>query len=202
MLCVSDWMSSLASNSITLSSCSLPLYVFAQCSGHVALATLLLAQTHTNTNTYKHIQNPICPKNIYLCSDSTTSWKTTALLCIQKHKQDYRHTQPSMYSYLDIGVQVVNQVFFMALCDYVEQHSADTAQQKEFNLLQWQKTSLKCCLTQFLFIVSLEKLTKQKKSHTIKRAGGVLTPMCFPHCLHSHVHWAPNLMSHSLFWTR
>lgn len=35
-----------------------------------------------------------------------------------------------MLLYLDVGVQVVIQVFLMALCNNVDQHSADTGQQR------------------------------------------------------------------------
>lgn len=66
-----------------------------------------------------------------------------------------------MVLYLDIGVQVVSQVFFMALCNKVEQHSADTDQKQEFYYYSlYLNSDRKHWLTHFLFIVSLFKTQK------------------------------------------
>lgn len=50
-------------------------------------------------------------------------------MCMQTHCIHHTH---QLLLYLDVGVQARIQVFFMALCNNVDQYSVDTDQQQWF----------------------------------------------------------------------
>lgn len=107
-----------------------------------------------------------------------------------------------MLLYLDIGVQVVIQVFFMALCNNVDQHSADTGQQKQWrvwtSVKHWHIFFFASLAEQKLFFVIkddkglINQVQNQKSIKNYK--SGVLNSKWHPNYVFYHIHWTPTLM--------
>lgn len=83
------------------------------------IATLLLAQTHTNP-----FFSPAIKQRFQ------SFMETAAHKCISWSSWAHTHTHTSVSLYLDIEVQVVIQVFFMALRNDMDQHSGEEGQQQ------------------------------------------------------------------------